>query len=598
MTTTIEKRISAVRKVLKKARLEALLVPTGDPHMSEYLPENWAFRRWLTGFTGSAGTLVVTTEKALLWTDSRYWEQAAKETEATGITVMESGAADVPDVRVWLAENLPENASVGLDCSTVSSERLRLLENTVSHRGISVVDTGNLIDKLWTDRPGRSEAPVRPFTTAQKPAAEKIADVRTELSEHKADALFLSTLDDIAWITNLRGSDVLHTPVFIAYFLLTADRAELFIDTCKVTKESAELFKAAGITVKPYETADAALKALRGTVLCDLKRTNARAAALLTTADDVVVLDRMQPTTVMKSRKTQAELTSLRETMTADGVALCELFAWVAECDETHKDITETDVSDFLHEARAKIPGFFDESFTTIAAYGANAAQPHYTPKAGSAAKLTGESLLLVDSGGQFEGGTTDVTRTVIWGRPTDAMKRDFTAVLRGHIALATARFPLGAYGSQLDTLARAPIWEIGADYGHGTGHGVGFVLSVHEGPVHISPRAPQSPEARVVPGLVLSNEPGLYRPGLWGIRTENLVTPVAADPEADEMQAFLHFETLTLCPIDYRLVKTAMMTPYEIWWVNDYHRRVREVLENRVSPRAHKWLMRATDII
>ena len=367
MTTTIEKRISAVRKVLKKARLEALLVPTGDPHMSEYLPENWAFRRWLTGFTGSAGTLVVTAEKALLWTDSRYWEQAAKETEATGITVMKSGAADVPDVRVWLAENLPENASVGLDCSTVSAERLRLLENTVSHRGIGVVDTGNLIDKLWTDRPGRSEAPVRPFTTAQKPAAEKIADVRTELSERKADALFLSTLDDIAWITNLRGSDVLHTPVFIAYFLLTADRAELFIDTCKVTKESAELIKAAGITVKPYETADAALKALSGTVLCDLKRTNARAAALLTTADDVVVLDRMQPTTVMKSRKTQAELSSLRETMTADGVALCELFAWVAECDETHKDITETDVSDFLHEARAKIPGFFDESFTTIA---------------------------------------------------------------------------------------------------------------------------------------------------------------------------------------------------------------------------------------
>ncbi len=598
MSTVIE-RLAAARAAMKARRLAALIVPTGDPHMSEYLPENWALRRHLSGFTGSAGTLVITDAEALLWTDSRYWNQASRETAGTGITVMPAGKEDVPTPRAWLFEHLPEGSAAGVDFATVAAERFARLEAELAVKSIVLEDTGDLTDALWPDRPARSAAPVRVFTTAQAPAAEKLAALRRTMEEKHADALFLSSLDDIAWTLNLRGSDVLHTPVFVSFLLITRDRAVLFIDEAKVAADDVKAhLAAASVTTAPYDSVWEALSQMSGSVLLDKARTSARAASILAARNDVRLLPGVQPTTILKSRKTPAELDALRNAMVIDGVALAETFAWVAECDANARTITETDVADFLHEARAKSPDFFDESFTTIAAWGPNAAEPHYTPKAGSAAELKQDSVLLVDSGAQYAGGTTDVTRTVAIGRPTAEMKRDFTAVLRGHIAIATTRFPRGAFASQIDTLARVPLWEIGADYGHGTGHGVGFHLSVHEGPAHISPRCPADDASRLLPGLVLSNEPGLYRTGRWGIRTENLVTPVAAEAEPDEMMPFLTFETLTLCPIDWRLITTAMMTPYEIWWVNDYHRRVKEALTNRLSPRAQRWLNRATDIM
>ena len=598
MSTVIE-RLAAARAAAKDRHLAALIVTTGDPHMSEYLPENWALRRYLSGFTGSAGTLVVTDKEALLWTDSRYWDQAARETEGTGITVMKTGMDGVPTPRAWLFEQLPEGSTAGVDFATVAAERMARLEAELAVKSIAVEDAGDLTEALWPERPARSAAPVRVFTTAQQPAAEKLATIRQTLKEKQADALFLSSLDDIAWTLNLRGSDVLHTPVFVSFLLVTQENAVLFIDEAKVASNDVKAhLAAAGVATAPYDSVWEALEKLTGDVLLDKARTSAKAASLLAASPDVRLLPGIQPTTILKSRKTTAELDALRDAMVIDGVALAETFAWVAECDADAKAITELDVADFLHEARAKNPDFFDESFTTIAAWGPNAAEPHYTPQSGTAAQLKQDSVLLVDSGAQYAGGTTDVTRTVAIGRPTAEMKRDFTAVLRGHIAIATTRFPKGVFASQLDTLARTPLWEIGADFGHGTGHGVGFHLSVHEGPAHISPRCPTEESSRIVPGLVLSNEPGLYRTGRWGIRTENLVTPVAADAEPDEMMPFLTFETLTLCPIDWRLITTAMMTPYEIWWVNDYHRRVKEALTNRLSPRAQRWLNRATDIM
>lgn len=598
MSTVIE-RLAAVRAAAKDRHLAALIVTTGDPHMSEYLPENWALRRYLSGFTGSAGTLVVTDTEALLWTDSRYWDQAARETEGTGITVMKAGMDGVPTPRAWLFEHLPEGSTAGVDFATVAAERMARLEAELAVKSIAVEDAGDLTEALWPERPARSAAPVRVFTTAQQPAAEKLATIRRTLREKQAGALFLSSLDDIAWTLNLRGSDVLHTPVFVSFLLVTQESAVLFIDEGKVASDDVKShLAAAGVTTAPYDSVWEALGKLTGDVLLDKAHTSAKAASLLAARADVRLLPSIQPTTILKSRKTPEELDALRHAMVIDGVALAETFAWVAECDADAKAITELDVADFLHEARAKSPDFFDESFTTIAAWGPNAAEPHYTPKAGTAAQLKQDSVLLVDSGAHYAGGTTDVTRTVAIGRPTAEMKRDFTAVLRGHIAIATTRFPKGVFASQLDTLARTPLWEIGADFGHGTGHGVGFHLSVHEGPAHISPRCPTEESSRIVPGLVLSNEPGLYRTGRWGIRTENLVTPVAADAEPDEMMPFLTFETLTLCPIDWRLITTAMMTPYEIWWVNDYHRRVKEALTNRLSPRAQRWLNRATDIM
>ena len=598
MSNTVANRIARAQSALSERGLCSLIVTTSDPHMSEYLPENWALRRYLTGFTGSAGTLVVTKDAALLWTDSRYWEQAAREIDGSGITLMCAGKKDVPAPRAWLAANLPENSSLGIDYATVAAQRLESLEAELAQKGIAVEDVNGLIDELWPERPARPAAKVRIFSTAQVSVAEKLAKLRAEMSTKDAAALFLSSLDDIAWTVNLRGADVLHTPVFVAFLLVTPDAATLFMDEDKADDTVKAHLATAGISLAPYDSAFEALGKITGAVLLDKSRTCAKAAFAVARREDAKIVSGIQATTILKSRKSNAELDCLRHAMVIDGVALAETFAWVAECDADATRITETDVSDFLHEARAKNADFYDESFTTIAAWGANAAEPHYTPQKETAAELKQDSVLLVDSGAQYEGGTTDVTRTVAVGRPTSAMKRDFTAVLRGHIALATTRFPYGVFASELDTLARAPIWAIGADYGHGTGHGVGFHLSVHEGPAHISPRCPTEDASRIVPGLVLSNEPGLYRPGLWGIRTENLVTPVACEAEPDEMMPFLVFETLTLCPIDYRLITTAMMTPYEIWWVNDYHRRVKEALTNRLTPRAQRWLNRATDII
>ena len=410
MPTSVSERLAAVRQALTDRDLTALIVTTGDPHMSEYLPENWALRRYLTGFTGSAGTLIVTADKALLWTDSRYWDQAARETAGTGITVMQAGKEDVPTPRAWLAMNLADDSHVGVDFATVAAERLEHLETEMAAKSVTVEDTEDLIDHLWPERPARSAAPVRVFTSAQKPVAEKLAEIRQNLAEKKAAAMFLSSLDDIAWTVNLRGSDVLHTPVFVSFLLVTPTDAVLFVDDVKLTDDVKKYLADAGIQTAPYDSAFDALSKIKGTVLLDKYRTCAKAAAVVNGRSDAQIVSGTQVTTILKSRKTPAELDALRNAMVTDGVALAETFAWVAECDANATKITESDVADFLHEARAKSPDFFDESFTTIAAWGPNAAEPHYTPKKDTAAELLQDNVLLVDSGAQYTGGTTDVT--------------------------------------------------------------------------------------------------------------------------------------------------------------------------------------------
>ncbi|MGN1209154.1 MAG: aminopeptidase family protein P, partial [Duodenibacillus sp.] len=414
-----------------------------------------------------------------------------------------------------------------------------------------------------------------------------------------ADALFVSALDDIAWLTNLRAHDIAHTPVMTSYLLVTQQDCILYAEPGALSPALIDALAADGIAFRPYTTALAdAPRRVRGrTVWLDENAVSRAGRDAFEGFDDIGFVSGLRPTQEMKCIKTAAELALLEEAMAQDGAALVEFFSWLEACRKSGTPLTEGAVVEKLHACRAARPGFIEESFATISAFGPNAALPHYQPR-GEGASFAGDSMLLIDSGGHYEGGTTDITRTVLWGEASKAMKRDFTAVLRGHIALAAARFPEDCYASQLDTLARSSLWEIGADYGHGTGHGVGFCLSVHEGPVHISPRAPTTGSSRVKKGLVLSNEPGLYRAGRWGVRTENLVTPVAAEPQPDAMVPMLVMKTLTLCPIDTRLVDTSMMTPFEIWWLNDYHRRVRECLKPLVSPQARDWLARATDII
>ena len=598
MSAQTDQRLAALRREMRAHNTAARIIPTADPHLCEYPPAHWALREALSGFTGSAGTLVVTRTEALLWTDSRYWEQAERELAESGIKLMRLGAPETPSVREWLAKNLTAESTVAIDPSTISAAAYEKLACDLAQADITLAGDEVSFAAVWPERPAPPSSAVSGFAHAQAARGAKRKTVMASVHAQGADALFVTALDDIAWITNLRGGDVAHMPVFTAYLLVEDAGCTLYCDRCRFEKALLTELAADGIQVEPYEAAAShvAQRARGRRLSLDPGTTTEALFEELCAAQDVAVVRADNPVPAIKAVKTRAELEALRETMIKDGAALCELFAWIEEEFAAARPLTETSVAEKLAQLRREQPGFIEESFATISAAGPNAALPHYRPSAESPA-IEPDTLLLIDSGGQYTGGTTDITRTVVLGRPTREMKRDFTAVLRGHIALASARFPAGVLGSQLDTLARGPLWEIDADYGHGTGHGVGFCLSVHEGPVSISPRA-SNPASRVVPGLVLSNEPGLYRSGRWGIRTENLVTPVAADPQADAMQPMLVFETLSLCPFDTRLIDTAMMTPYEIWWVNDYHRRVREALEDKLPPKARAWLKRAAETI
>ena len=592
-------RIRRLRAEMAARGLDAWIVPTADPHLCEYQPQDWALRKYLSGFTGSAGTLAVTMSSAALWTDSRYWEQAAIELKDSGIDLMQEGLPETPTLAAALAGALLPGAKVGLDPNMMSAKRFCMLKKNLNEADIELVCDQTLIHAVWPDRPQFCPQPARAFTFGQRSTADKLSMLRSELAHEGADAVLLSSLEDIAWLVNLRGSDLACTPVFSAYAIVLSDKALLYTDALRKRPELAAQLEAEGFELKAYELAqpEAAEVLASHTVLVDPDKTSQALFATLESAG-IRTLLRRQPTELLKSRKTQDELALLRETMKHDGAAMCELFCWLENEMRSERRLTEMDVSDKLRELRSRRPGFMGLSFETIAAAGANAALPHYQPRAESAAELKRGELLLIDSGGQYEGGTTDITRTIALGEPSEAMKRDFTAVLRGHILLASTHFPEGAFASQLDTLARMPLWEIGCDFGHGTGHGVGFCLGVHEGPVSISPRSPAQDASRVLAGLVVSNEPGLYRTGRWGVRIENLVTPVPAEPEVAQMIPMMVFETLTLCPIDTRLINTAMMTPFEIWWVNDYHRRVRQELAPLVSAQTLGWLEKATETI
>lgn len=597
-------RLRALRRCMAEAGYDAFVIPTSDPHLCEYQPRDWMFREAFSGFTGSAGLLIVTPFAAALWTDSRYWEQAQMELtplagSAEAVTLMRQGQADTPEPADWLVAELPEGASIALDPNMISAAEFDRLQVRLLAADRSLVCDASLLPQVWSDRPAPQRTQAFGFTFGQAPRSEKLGAVRQAMRAKGAGALFLSTLDDIAWLTNLRAHDIAHTPVLTGFLLVTDDKCVLYADCAALGQDAADSLQSDGISLRPYALALTEAPALtRGlAVWLDENATSRAAAQAFEEVNDIAPVRGLRPTQSLKCIKSAAELKLLEDTMAHDGAALVELFAWLEDRRRQGTPVTEGDIVEKLHECRLSRPGFMEESFATICAFGPNAALPHYQPH-GAGATLSGDSLLLIDSGGHYEGGTTDITRTLVWGEASRAMKRDFTAVLRGHIALAVSQFPEGCYASQLDTLARHPLWEIGADYGHGTGHGVGFCLSVHEGPVHISPRAPTVAASRVRKGLVLSNEPGLYRAGRWGVRTENLVTPVAAESAADAMSPMLVMKTLTLCPIDTRLVDTSMMTPYEIWWLNDYHRRVREALAPLVSARARAWLVRATDII
>ncbi len=593
MKEDIISRIAALRDRMRGAGIEATIVPQTDPHMGEYLAEHWQVRRWLSGFTGSAGSLVVTLDKAYVWADSRYWLQAAAQLEGTPIGVMEDGKPQTPDIIDFLCETLPAGATVGVDGAVFSMTEARSMESKLEHCGKKLRVDFDPVAGLWIDRPAlpSSEVFIHEEKYAGESAGEKMDKVLKQTEAAGADSIFISDLAEVAWILNLRSSDVSCNPVLTSFLYLAPQGSALFIDKTKVTPEVNSYLAGIGVTVQPYNSALEFLNALPSAARVLVNPSQTSSAVFDALGSKAV--EGVSPVALFKAVKNPVQIAGFRAAMERDGAALV---AGVMELEErlaAGEQLTEITVDEILTAHRRKSPMFFDLSFDTIAGYGANGAIVHYSARPETAATLKPEGLLLIDSGVNYFDGTTDITRTIALGKVSDQMRRDFTLVMKGHIALATAEFPEGTSGAQLDVLARISLWKHGLSYGHGTGHGVGHFLNVHEGPQRIALTGNPAP---LMPGMVTSDEPGVYRAGEYGIRCENLILTIPA--ETTEFGNFYKFEVLTLFPFDLRLFDTSIMTDDEIAWVNNYHETVRARLLPYLDEKQARWLETHTAVL
>lgn len=611
-STAPHARLSALRSRMQAQGWQAVLVPSSDPHLSEYLPEHWQGREWLSGFTGSSGTLLVSAQAAALFTDSRYWEQAEAELAGTGIDLVKLDGPAVPAYVQWLRDQTTSGATSGtgaqsvlaVDGQVLSLGSVAPLREALGAAGWALHTADDVLKGAWPERPTLPTAAVYEHQPphAATPRRDKLAAVREALRAKGATHHWVATLDDLAWLLNLRGADVDYNPVFLGHALVALDTATLFVGDGKISPELAQRLADDGVALAPYGQAADALRALPAgsTLLIDPKRITWGLREAV--PEGVRVIEATNPSTLAKSRKTDAEAGFIREAMEADGAAMCAFYAWLEQA-LGREHVSELTIDERLTAERARQPGYVSLSFPTIAGFNANGALPHYRATPASYAVLstpqglTAEGLLLIDSGAQYLGGTTDITRVWAIGTPTAAQQRDFTLVLKGTMALSRTRFPRGTLSPMLDAIARAPLWAEGLDFGHGTGHGVGYFLNVHEGPQSISKAVPV-PDMAMQPGMITSIEPGLYRPGQWGIRIENLVLNVAlppavpdAAPGTPEHGEYLAFETLSLCPIDTRCIDRSLLRDDEVAWLNAYHAEVRRRLSPRVSGDALRWL-------
>ena len=596
----VRERIEAVRQALARHGAHALLVPSADPHLSEYLSGRWQAREWLSGFDGSMATLVISLDQAVLFADSRYWQQAETQLLGSGITLVKIPTGAATHHVAWLASQTPPGQTVCVDGQVLGLAAAQMLAAALAAVGRLLRTDIDLLDEVWPARPGLPDAPVYAHAAPHAPeaCAARLARVREAIARQACSHHFVSTVDDIAWITNLRGADVDYNPVFLAHLLIDATRATLFVGAGKVAPALATELAGQGLTRADYAAAAPALAALPAgsSLLLDPRRITLGFRQQV--PDTVRVVEAINPSTLFKSRKGDAEAAFVRQAMAEDGAAMCHFYAWFEAALARGERISELTIDDKLSAERAKRPGFVGLSFSTIAGFNANGALPHYRATPASHAWLDGDGLLLIDSGGQYLGGTTDITRVWPVGSTSAAQRRDYTLVLKGMMNLARARFPRGTLSPFLDTLARAPLWAEGLDFGHGTGHGVGYFLNVHEGPQTISRAMPDANMA-MEPGMITSDEPGVYRPGQWGVRIENLLLTVPVDtPEAGQFGEMLAFETLTLCPIDARCIDRSLLRDDEIAWLNDYHATVRQRLAPLVDGAALDWLLRRSEAI
>lgn len=593
---SVPQRLAQTRELMRREGIHALLVPSADPHLSEYLPGYWQGRQWLSGFHGSVGTLIVAADFAGVWADSRYWEQATKELKGSGIELVKLQPGQ-PSPLDWLAEQTPEGGVVAVDGAVMAVASARTLSSKLEARGARLRTDIDLLQEVWRDRPSLPNAPIYQHLPPQATVSrsEKLAKLRETLRERGAEWHFIATLDDIAWLFNLRGGDVSFNPVFVSFALIDQQQATLFVALSKVDADLRAVLEADGVTLRDYREVADALRAVPSgaSLLVDPARVT---TGLLDNLDSAVKLvEGLNPTTLAKSQKSEADAEHIRQAMEQDGAALCEFFAWL-ESAWGRERITELTIDEKLTAARERRPDYVSLSFNTIAAFNANGAMPHYHATEEEHAVIEGDGLLLIDSGGQYLGGTTDITRMVPVGTPTEEQKRDCTRVLKGVIALSRAQFPKSILSPLLDAIARAPIWADSVDYGHGTGHGVGYFLNVHEGPQVIAYQAAPAPQTAMQPGMITSIEPGTYRPGRWGVRIENLA--MNREAGSSEFGEFLKFETLTLCPIDTRCLLPALLTEEEKQWFNAYHAQVRERLSPLLEGAALEWLNTRTAAI
>ncbi|HCA5042734.1 TPA: aminopeptidase P family protein [Acinetobacter baumannii] len=596
---TVPEKLAKLRELMTNQSIDALVVMSADPHMSEYLPDYWKARQWLSCFSGSVGTLVVTQNFAGLWADGRYWVQAEQQLAGTGFQLQKLTSDESSTHLAWTEKNLPAGSVISVNGQTLSIQQFKALENTAKQRGFKLETQQDLIGSIWSNRP---ELPLEqihlmPEGLNALSRKEKIQAIRETLKTKAIEGHFISSLDDIAWVLNARGQDVEYNPVFLSHLYISTQQAVLFIDSNKVDLTTQQAFKADGIEIRDYQDSAQFLANIsNASVLLDPAKVSIYHEQAI--AKDIQVVYDINPSTLFKSRKHESEIAHIRHAMVKDGVALCHFFHWLEKALHQSPRISELTIDEKITAFRAQQEGFIGPSFSTIAGFNANGALPHYRATEEHYSSIEGDGLLLIDSGGQYVEGTTDITRVVPVGTPTEQQKRDYTLVLKCHIALAKTIYPEGLAAPLLDSICRHTLWQHGLDYRHGTGHGVGFALNVHEGPQVLSYYAPIHAYSKLREGMILSNEPGLYHEGQYGIRIENLVANRLHSGFEETYGDFLEFETLTLCPIHLDCIVVDMLTDEEKDWLNSYHQTVQERLAEHLSGDVLDWLIYNTKAI
>ena len=592
-------KLENLRTIMKKYQQDAFIAMSADPHMSEYLPDYWKIRQWLTGFTGSVGTIVVTQDFAGLWVDGRYWVQAEQQLENTGYVLQKQTPDESSTHLAWLSQHLAKDAKISVNGNTISTQQYSALSALAIEHNFFIQTDLDLIDEIWTERPALPLQPIWQMAddlNAQT-RLEKITAIRHKLIQKKATGHFISALDDIAWILNCRGRDVEYNPVFLAHLYIDHSRTVLFIDDAKLSTEMQQRFALDNIEILAYNASiEFLLELKQQNILIDPTKVSISYAQAIEQQSHLV--QDINPSSLFKSRKHPSEIAHVRSAMTKDGVALCHFFHWLDNALADKESINELTIDEKISGFRAQQAGFIGLSFSTIAGFNANGALPHYRATEESFSEISGDGLLLIDSGAQYDEGTTDITRVVPIGTASAEQKRDYTLVLKSHIALAQSVFPEGIASPLLDAITRQTLWKYGLDYRHGTGHGVGYALNVHEGPQVISYYAPVTPSTKMREGMITSNEPGLYHQSKYGIRIENLVVNKIKHFEDTTYGQFLEFETLTLCPINLTCIVLDLLSHDEKAWLNQYHQTVRERLAPHLEGDVLNWLNENTQAI